>query len=341
MSIVSDTLIAFLPNKHKVTPSGWRSFDAPCCIHNNESKDNRQRGGLIQEGDIVSYHCFNCGYKASWQPGRHISFKLKKLMEWLGVPDDAINKLMLEVLKINEGFESTERLVELPEFSSVHLPEDAILITDEPSTSKHLNAVKAYMKERHLTLNDGYEYYWSPTLRYRDRLIIPFYFENRIVGWTARTVNKDKKPKYLTDSQPGFLFNYDTQNYEKLFCIVVEGPMDAQPIDGVALLRAEINQQQIMLLNRLNKDIILVPDRDHAGQRLVEEAIENGWSVSMPDWDLDIKDVGEAVQKYGKIFTLYSIVNAAESSPLKIRLRVKKWFKNNQQNRVSVYTDKK
>ena len=49
---------------------------------------------------------------------------------------------------------------------------------------------------RSVTVEDT-EYYWSPSLGYRDRLIIPFYYENRIVGWTARTVTSDKKPKYL------------------------------------------------------------------------------------------------------------------------------------------------
>ena len=327
MSIVSDILLTFLPSKRKTTPSSWTSFDAPCCIHNGESRDERQRGGIIEEGDVISYHCFNCGYKTAWQPGRHISFKMRQLMIWLGVPDDIINKLSLEVLKLNEGIEVQQRLIELPEFASVQLPENSVLIKDDPcDISDHLTEVKTYMSNRKLWVDEGYQYYWSSNLGFRDRLIIPFLYEGRIVGWTARTVKPDKKPKYLTDSQPGFLFNLDEQRSNKMFCIVVEGPVDAIHIDGVALLRAEINEQQTMLLNRLNKDIIVLPDRDHAGKRLVEEAIDKNWSVSMPDWDPGIKDVGEAVLKYGKVFTLYSIVAAAESSPLKIRLKAKKWF---------------
>jgi hypothetical protein len=233
----------------------------------------------------------------------------------------------LEVLKVNDGFESVERLVELPTFASVPLPDDATLITDNPCATGKLVEVMDYMSSRKLWLDDGYNYYWSSQLKYRDRLFIPFYYENRIVGWSGRTVNTDKKPKYLTDSQPGYLFNLDKQTPDKIFCIVVEGPMDAIPIDGVALLRAEINEQQVMLLKRLNKDIILLPDRDYSGKRLVEEAIEHGWQVSMPDWDKDIKDTGEAVQRYGQVYTLFSIAAAAESSPLKIRLKAKKWFK--------------
>ena len=77
MSVVKDILLTFLPGKRKQTPSGWLSFNAPCCHHNGTSADKRGRGGLITNGDGgISFHCFNCGFKASWQPGRNLSHKL-------------------------------------------------------------------------------------------------------------------------------------------------------------------------------------------------------------------------------------------------------------------------
>ena len=106
----------------------------------------------------------------------------------------------------------------------------------------------------------------------------------------------------------------------------MEGPLDAIGVDGVALLGSEVKDQQALLLKTLNKEVILVPDRDENGKHLVEQAMELGWSVSMPEWTEDIKDVNDAVIKYGKIFTLHSIVNAKESNELKIKLRSKQWF---------------
>ena len=185
-------------------------------------------------------------------------------------------------------------------------------------------AILEYMSARQLNLDDT-DYYWSPELAFRDRLIIPFYYEKRIVGYTARTV-KDNKVKYLTDSQPGFVYGLDEQSYNKVFCILCEGPIDAIHVDGCALTGSDINDQQALLLNRLNKEIFVVPDRDKAGSKLVEQAIDRGWSVSLPDWEEGINDIGEAVNKYGRLYTLYSIYNSAESSPLKIRLKAKKWF---------------
>ena len=326
MSVVNETVLTYLPAKRKQTPSGWLSFNAPCCHHNGNSADTRGRGGMISNPDGgISYHCFNCGFKASWQPGRQFSHKLRKLLQWMGAPDDIINKVALEVMRENEGVEARERIASLPTFNSVPLPEDAIKITDITDFSKFSLAILEYIAARHLNLDDT-DYYWSPTLGYRDRLIIPFYYEGRIVGWTARSITPDKKPKYLTEVQPGFVYGIDKQTHNKTFAVVCEGQIDAVHIDGCALGGSEISDQQAMILKRLQKEIYVVPDRDKAGSKLVERAIELGFGVSLPDWSEEINDIGDAVDKYGRLYTLYSIASAAETSPLKIRLRAKKWF---------------
>ena len=257
MSIVIETVLTYLPQKRKTTPSGWVSFNAPCCQHNGQSLDNRQRGGVIQEGEHISYHCFNCGFKASWQPGRNISFKLRSLLQWLHAPDDVINKLALQVMQENEGIHVQQKLVELPTFETVPLPDNAIKLTDITDFNKHNLAILEYMSTRNLHVDDT-EYYWSSSLGYRDRLIVPFYYDKRIVGWTARTIQADSKYKYMSEQQPGYVFNLDEQRPQKIFVVVCEGPIDALHVDGVALLGSEIKDQQAMLINRLSKDVIVV-----------------------------------------------------------------------------------
>ncbi len=243
----------------------------------------------------------------------------------MGAPDDVVNKVALEVMRENEGVEAKTLIAQLPTFNTVPLPDDAIKITDITDFNKYSMAVLEYMAARGLNTDDT-NYYWSPSLGYRDRLIIPFYFEGRVVGWTGRSMNPDKKPKYLTEVQPGYVYGLDEQGYAKSFAILCEGQIDAIHIQGTALGGSEISEQQAMLLNRLQKQIIVCPDRDKAGSKLVEQAIDLGWSVSMPEWTDDICDIGEAVERYGRLYTLYSIANTAEDSPLKIRLRAKKWF---------------
>ena len=333
MNSVYDTLLQHLPFKRKKTPSGWLAFNAPCCEHQGTSADSRQRGGLINNVDGgISYHCFNCGYTASWQPGRNLSYKLRKLMRWLNTPDDTITKLALHVLKLKEDALGNTPIIKLPTFEKKDLPEGAKRLQDwsdykalEP-TGLDENYVKVleYLEQRKLASLD-YNFFWTPNSGYRDRLIIPFYYRSDIVGYTARKV-VDGKVKYISEQQPGYVFNIDNQNDDREFVIAVEGPIDAMSIDGVALLGSEVKQQQEILLNSLGKHVIVMPDRDEAGIKLIEQAIDSGWSVSMPNWHQDVKDVNDAIIKYGRLHTLYSIVKSAEQSQLKIKLRMKKWF---------------
>jgi hypothetical protein len=320
MGLIADTLQTYLPSKRKHTPSGWISFNAPCC------DDKRQRGGfIVNAGDAVSYHCFNCGFKCSWQPGRHISQKMNQFMRNLNIPDDTIAQLRLEALRLDDN-NTTEIRSIIPKFDVRALPLDS-----EPidkllnSPPEKLVPILEYMVDRKIYPED-YSFYWTPKVGFSNRLIIPFFYKNEIVGWTARAIN-DAKPKYLSEQQPGYVFNLDAQSDDREFVIVSEGPFDALSIDGCALLGAEIKDSQNWLLKQLNKELILVPDRDHEGPRTVEQAIEYGWSVSMPNWPDSVKDINDAVIQIGKLATLWLIVSAKESNALKIRLRAKQWFK--------------
>ena len=53
-------------------------------------------------------------------------------------------------------------------------------------------------------------------------------------------------------------------------------------------------------------------------------AINNGWSVSLPPWEEDIKDVADAVKKYGRLYTLATILHYQEDNKIKIELYKKK-----------------
>jgi len=323
MGLISDTLLAHLPSKRKHTPSGWISFNAPCC------GDKRQRGGfIVNAGDAVSYHCFNCQFKCSWQPGRTISQKMNKFMRLLNISDDAISQLRLEALRLNDTSNVVVQSI-VPKFDERTLPIDSELITSYlENPPEKLIPVLEYLVGRNLYLED-YSFYWTPKIGFSNRVVIPFYKDGVCVGYTARAVN-DSKPKYISEQQPGYVFNLDRQHNAREFVIVCECQFDAISIDGCALLGAEIKDSQNWLLKQLGKEIILVPDRDHEGPKTVEQALEFGWSVSMPDWPDGIKDVNDAVVKLGRLATLYLITSAKESNNLKIQLKAKKWFKEEQ-----------
>jgi DNA primase len=100
----------------------------------------------------------------------------------------------------------------------------------------------------------------------------------------------------------------------------MEGVFDALSINGIAVLHADINDTQARLIRSLDKEIIVIPDQDRAGMKLVDRAVELGWSVSMPAWE-GCKDVNDAVKKYGRLGTLLTIIHARETSKIKLELR--------------------
>lgn len=320
---IIDIIYSFLPAKKKQTPSGWTKFNAVCCHHNGTTADTRQRAGVIRSSDNISYHCFNCGYKASYQIGRHLTRKMRELLSWLGAGDDVISKLALEALRTQGQIEEIER-ISLPVIEDKPLPRDTIPLLKLVDTNPGL-AIEILEEVIARRLNPEHQdLYWSP--EYPDRFVIPFRYQGRSVGYTARKIGEGR-PKYISDQNPGYVFNLDNQNADRKHVIVVEGPIDALSIDGVAILGANIMDKQAMLINRLNKHVILLPDRDENGLQTVEQAIKLGWSVSMPDWEEDVKDANDAVRAYGRIYTLKSIVESAERTEVKIRLRAKSWLK--------------
>ena len=119
-------------------------------------------------------------------------------------------------------------------------------ITEPPN---ELIPVLEYMASRNLYIDD-YNWHWTDEDGFQNRLIVPFYNQHRIVGYTARKIT-DGKPKYISEQQPGYVFNLDHQSYERKYVIVTEGPIDAICIDGVAVMSAEIGPSQVPQISQL------------------------------------------------------------------------------------------
>jgi len=313
-------VVSFLPGKRKQTASGWISFNAPCCIHRGDTQDKRQRGGIKPGTDgSWSYHCFNCGYTASFVLGRNLTFKARKLLEWMNVPTEEIERINLESLK-HKSIEGLlgERQEVIQRLQSIEFED-----RDLPAETQELNeSAKEYLQKRCVPLDYPFLYKTMP----RRGVVIPFTHNNQVVGHTTRFLD-DRTPRYIQDIQPGYVFGTDLQKANWQTAIVVEGVFDALSINGLAVLHAEINDAQVRLIRSLGKDIIVVPDQDEAGMKLVDRAVELGWAVSMPVWPEGIKDVNDAVIRLGRLGTLLTIMQARETSKIKIELRKKQLVK--------------
>ena len=342
LNIVSDFVKTILPAKRKTTPSGWTSFNGVCCPHNGESADTRGRGGLTANADgSVSYHCFNCNFKASYQPGRHLTFKFRKLLGWLGANDGDVKRLVIEAIRIKDlvapeqvKLEPEEKI----EFKVRELPKDAVsfqqmitfhLLDDFRNVPLALASAVDYVRSRKINI-DKYDFFWTDSTEHslHQRVIIPIIWEGKPIGYTSRAFTDGVKPKYYSHYEPNVVFNTNNQQRDWKFVIVCEGPFDAMAVDGVAVLGNEVADLQADIIDALGREVIVVADADKSGAKLVDAAIKYGWSVSFPVWqeDMDCKDISDAVVKYGKLFVLKSIIDAKETSKLKIELLRKRLY---------------
>jgi hypothetical protein len=235
------------------------------------------------------------------------------------VPGEEIERINLESLKhksiaglLNERQEVIEKLSNI-EFED----------RDLPATTQPLNnQAQAYLEQRCISLDYPFLYKTMP----RPGIVIPFTHNNQVVGHTTRFLD-DRTPKYIQDIQHGYVFGTDLQRDVWQYAIVVEGVFDALAITGLAVLHAEINDAQVRLIRSLGREIIVVPDQDEAGMKLVDRAVELGWAVSIPKWPAGCKDVNDAVIQLGRLGTLLTILAAKETSKIKIELHKKKLLK--------------
>ena len=314
-------ILQVVPGKKKTTQSGWHSFNAVCCHYRGHKADRRSRGGIKFDNDNWSYHCFNCGFKCTFTLGRTLTRNTRQLLSYCGMDKDDINKYSLESLQHKDllDFAKAKREKKKIKFKEMHLP-DAELI-DETNV-KHQIYV-SYLHKRKIRIND-YPFMCTPEAegRQANRVIIPYTFENKIVGHTSRYLD-DRTPKFINEQQQGYVFGYDLQKPEYEVCIVTEGIFDALSINGCALTHNTISEDQAEILKNLNKKIIVVPDQDKTGLQICDRALDLGFYVSIPEWENDVKDVNDSVVKYGKLATLLSILQTATNSKIKIEIKRK------------------
>lgn len=307
--------------KTKTTPSGWVSGNAPCC------GDKRGRGGIKVTEQGWSYSCFNCSFTASFILGRTLSLKARKFLKLIHVDEGEIERLNLESLRhrsiegIIDSRKTFEALADI-KFEEADLPPSVEILTPEHEPYWTYVRNRCVPEDYPIMVqveNDGI--HWT-----RPHVVVPFTHNNTIVGYSCRFLD-NRQPKYINDTQPGYVFGTDLQQPNWQYAIVVEGVFDALSINGLAVLHQTINDNQARLIRSLGKEVIVVPDQDRAGLEFIDRALELNWAVSIPEWPEGVKDVNDAVIRLGKLGTLLTIMQARETNKIKIELRRKQLVK--------------
>ena len=318
------------------TRKGWQSRNCMMCHHHGESTDRRGRFGIIFSPDgTIATSCFNCGHKSKFVPGETFSKEFSLFLQEIGIPQHTVKLLNFELYKEYYGKEAAHELQIAENISTKWvpgtLPKDSLTIqewADNGCTDRNFLNVLQYAYNR--GIRDFDSFYWTPTTNgmLHKRLIIPFTFRGNIVGFTGRfagTPPNKKITKYYNISPSDFLYNLDNQPPSNEYLILAEGVLDAYAINGISAQGNEINESQIAYIKSLNKKVIVLPDFDKDGSALHKVAVDNRWAVSFPFWSSEIKDASKAVEQYGRIVTLASVIDAADydtfSAQVKWRMR--------------------
>jgi hypothetical protein len=309
----------------KPSSKNWQKRNCPLCHTQGHGRDTRTRFGIQFNAQSIAVNCFNCGFSTSYNEGGTLSKKFKFFLEQINIDTKLISHIEFEIFKnqhkissIREGEDTSKDLKPFyQKWKNINLPNGTKSIQqwlEEGQSTPDFLQVANYAISRKIYDLDNF--YWCPDKSHQlnHRLLIPYKFRNKLVGYTGRLSYKtaDKSiPKYYQISPEDFVYNLDSQSkWSRKYTILTEGVIDAWAVDGIATL-GEIGQEKIRIINSLQKEIIVCADRDLKGQELVAAAIHNNWSVSFPKWPGYIKDAGQAAETYGRLLTTYSIIESA------------------------------
>lgn len=312
------------------------SINCPACVSRGEPRpDTKFRCGLrfFSDGSLA-INCFNCKLSTRWSPGLPLNQNVRNFLSTLGVDNYEVSKLAHTALWFMRNAETKfehESSVFIPQFPEVKLPDRAKTVSEWAQTgesSLDFLEVAQYIISRGDDVFNASDYYWTPNTEHsmNRRVILPFMHKEKIVGYSGRIIDPGfKGPKYYSDVPAHYLFNNSMIERPRKFIILVEGVFDALAIEGVASQGAKLSEQQAYWLKESGKEIIVLPDRDEAGQKLIDLALHHEWKVSLPNWDSEVKDANDAVKAYGKLYTVRSIIDSATNNKLQINLARKRF----------------
>ncbi len=323
---------------------GSFTMNCPMCVMRGESRpDTKKRLGIWNNHPGVGFNCMNCKAHGRWVPGDTLNKNMRELMESIGIPEIDVKRINHKAATYRRLFESNPNAQALVpatfslDFPSRSLPEGAASFEEwakRGCTDPKFLEVVEYLYGRGDEIAAASAYYWSPVPgdhNMDERVIVPFYRNEKLVGWTGRAVNDTIAPKYHNDNPSDYLFNnHVMDDRDRKYVIIAEGPFDALAIDGISPLGSKLNDKQAAWIDSTGKIPILIPDPDKAGQNLIDIALKRGWRVAFPRlttaiqknwWDLDVKDCADAVKKYGRLYTLSSILKTAAFNKIEIETK--------------------
>jgi len=292
-----------------ISPTGFYNLRCPVC------NDHSERGGFKFDGDTTGYSCWNCNSKFKYEEGTgKLSKNAKDILEAFGITREILREMTSSIF-LKQNTDGAEISLEAVTKLKLNTPEVAFPDRCLPLLSDGHEALQEPILEYLLNRKiDPLEhtFYFSLDPKMLRRVIIPFWRNDKLIYWQARSIDEGVKPRYRNCevAKDAVLYNYDQlHNYEQapLFC--TEGVFDAIPLDGLCILGSSLNAAKIEILKRTKRRLIFVIDRDHTGGELGKAVLREGWELTFVD--LRAKDVNDSIVKFGLPFTAYSLLKNA------------------------------
>lgn len=296
----------------KRSPKG---FEAVKCAKCN---DYKARGGFKFENGSVAYNCFNCSTKTGYDPSKSTMLNtMKEVILAFGIPEDELNAcIFFKQPQESIPGEAPRPKVDLPT-TAIPLPNGAIPITDD--SSEWSSAAREYLRGRGLSHTE-YPYLVTDETAYVGRVIIPYYFREKVIYWQARSLADEYiQPRYKNPvvEKDNIFFNMDEvfrYTNEPLF--VVEGPLDALSIgkNAVALTGSTLSEFRFRELQKVasRRKVIFVIDKNLNGYKLGQQVLKDesiDWHVAcFPD---NYEDANDALQKLGRLWIISHLASTA------------------------------
>ena len=296
-----------------VDSRGFHSLKCQCC------NDYKVRAGFkFDQGKIV-YNCWNCSTKGVYEEfSGKISRIFRRILRDYGIDDSEIS----EVINTNFFFKKpNSNIITLESITKVNtstpetfLPPKSFKLGHHEFT-EYQEKLVAYLIERKVDVFN-YPFYFSLEPRFKDRIIIPFYRQGKLIFWQARSIDQQEKKRY--DNAPvnreAVIFNFDRLfDYSRGPLLVTEGVFDALMFDGVAILGSSLNDAKIQLLSKSPRRLVFVIDKDSNGALLAEKVLSLGWDITFCPYGAD--DLNTSVRRFGKTWTASQLIKNIPSSP--------------------------
>jgi 5S rRNA maturation endonuclease (ribonuclease M5) len=243
-----------IPENNKNTGIGWINIQCPFC------NDDKNHLGFNYEENY--FHCWKCsdGLKGGYHPIKEV---IEKLVPFENA-EEILNKYDTDQIIINKIHKKLNKI----KVKSIELPGGKL----KPIHKEYLlnrnfdpNYLESKYKLKGTTHLTNYKY----------RIIIPIYFQNKVVSFQTRSLNNinryincdpDKEIIPIKD----VLYNYD--NCKKDYCILTEGVFKVFRLgdNSLASLGKNYTKNQIKLLTRF-KIVFIFFDPDLPGQNKAEK----------------------------------------------------------------------